>query len=110
MLAALAILSVGSSLTRAPLFGLLSNLTPASEQGATIGVAQGAGSFARILGPIFATTTLVYYPPLPYLTSTAILLITGLVAAMNLRGTAHVSRPSAGTVPPPRPQTADPAA
>ena len=39
-------------LTRPPLFGLLSMLTPAHEQGATIGVAQSAGSLARILGPI----------------------------------------------------------
>jgi MFS family permease len=93
MLAALAVLSVGSSLTRAPLFGLLSNLTPANEQGATIGVAQSAGSLARILGPIFATTTLVYYSPLPYLASTVVLLVTGLVAARNLRGTGHPARP-----------------
>ena len=55
MLGALALLSIGSSLTRPPLFGLLSNLTAAHEQGANIGVAQGAGSLARILGPIFAT-------------------------------------------------------
>ncbi|MCX6895980.1 MAG: MFS transporter [Verrucomicrobia bacterium] len=70
MLAALALLSVGSSLTRPPLFGLLSNLAPANEQGATIGVAQSAGSLARILGPIFATTALFYQPALPYLTAT----------------------------------------
>jgi len=32
-----------------PVFGLLSNYTSANEQGATIGVAQSAGSLARIL-------------------------------------------------------------
>jgi DHA1 family tetracycline resistance protein-like MFS transporter len=37
MLAVLALLSVGSALTRPPLFGLLSNLTPSNEQGETIG-------------------------------------------------------------------------
>jgi DHA1 family tetracycline resistance protein-like MFS transporter len=74
MLAALAVLAIGSSLTRPPLFGLLSNLTPGHEQGATIGVAQSAGSLARILGPVFATTLLHYSPPLPYLTCTAVLL------------------------------------
>ena len=85
MLAALALLSVGSSLTRPPLFGLLSNLTPANEQGATIGVAQSAGSLARILGPIFATTALFYQPALPYLTATVLLLLTTVGVAKKLR-------------------------
>jgi multidrug resistance protein len=80
LLLALALLSVGTSLTRPPLFGMLSNLTPAHEQGATIGVAQGAGSLARILGPVFATALLAYSPPLPYLICAAVLLATtGLV-------------------------------
>ncbi len=62
MLLVLALLSIGSSLTRAPLFGLLSNLTPANEQGATIGVAQSAGALARIVGPIFAASFYVHMP------------------------------------------------
>ena len=85
MLFALALLAIGSSLTRPPLFGLLSNLTLAHEQGATMGVAQGAGSLARILGPIFATTTLHYVPPLPYLTCTGVLLCTAAVFAKKMR-------------------------
>jgi MFS family permease len=56
MLAVLVLLALGSSLSRAPLFGMLSNLAPATEQGATIGVAQSAGALARIVGPIFAAT------------------------------------------------------
>jgi len=88
MLFALGVLAVGTSLTRPPLFGLLSNLTHESEQGANIGVAQGAGSLARILGPIFATTTLHYLPPLPYLTCTVVLLGTAAVFAKRM---AHVS-------------------
>jgi MFS family permease len=88
MLAALGLLSVGTSLTRPPLFGLLSNLTPAHEQGATIGVAQSAGSLARILGPIFATTTLHYLPALPYLTC-AIILLVGVVVFMKRMGHHH---------------------
>ncbi len=79
MLGALALLSVGSSLTRPPLFGLLSNLTPPNEQGANIGVAQGAGSLARILGPIFATGLLPYHPALPYLVCTGVLLGTTIL-------------------------------
>jgi MFS family permease len=66
MLLALALLAVGSALTRPPLFGLLSNLAPANEQGATIGVAQSAGSLARILGPLFAATLYTHIASLPY--------------------------------------------
>ena len=84
MLGALAVLSIGSALTRPPLFGLMSNLTPAHEQGATIGVAQSAGSLARILGPIYATTTLHYQPALPYLSSTAILVIAAVPVVQRL--------------------------
>ena len=84
MLGALGLLSIGSSLTRPPLFGLLSNLTPPHEQGATIGIAQSAGSLARILGPIFATTLLHYVPPLPYLTCTVILLVTASFVVQKL--------------------------
>jgi MFS family permease len=85
MLVALGILSVGTSLTRPPIFGLISNLTSAQEQGATIGVAQGAGSLARILGPIFATTLLKHMPALPYVTCAAVLLITTFLALDQLK-------------------------
>ena len=88
MLGALALLSIGSSLTRPPLFGLLSNLTAHHEQGANIGVAQGAGSLARILGPIFATGLLPFSAPLPYLTCTVILIFTALLLARSFRGEA----------------------
>jgi MFS family permease len=86
MLGALALLSIGSSLTRPPLFGLLSNLTPPNEQGANIGVAQGAGSLARILGPIFATGLLPYHAALPYLVCTGVLLATTGLVVQNFRG------------------------
>jgi hypothetical protein len=85
MLGALALLSVGSSLTRPPLFGLLSNLTPPNEQGANIGVAQGAGSLARILGPIFATGLLPYHPALPYLVCSGVLLGTTMLLVQRFR-------------------------
>lgn len=93
MLLVLVLLSVGSSLSRAPVFGLLSNLTPANEQGATIGVAQSFGALARILGPIFAATLYMHYSPLlPYITCGVIAIITGLLAAQQLRqGTEHAT-------------------
>jgi MFS transporter, DHA1 family, tetracycline resistance protein len=94
MLGALALLSVGSALTRPPLFGLLSNLTAANEQGETIGVAQSAGSLARILGPIFATTTLHYLPPLPYLVCAVVLLATVGLFLRNIASPAGGAAPS----------------
>ncbi len=84
MLAALALLAVGTGLTRPPLFGLLSNLTPPREQGATLGVAQSAGSLARILGPLFATPLLGYSPPVPYVVCAAILLGTTFLVMRGL--------------------------
>lgn len=86
LLGALGLLSVGSSLTRPPLFGLLSNLTHEHEQGATFGVAQGMGSLARILGPIFATTTLHILPPLPYLVCSGLLLGTAVILGLRWAG------------------------
>jgi MFS family permease len=85
MLLALALLSVGSSLTRAPLFGLLSNLTPANEQGATLGVAQSAGALARIVGPLFAAMLYVHVPLLPYVICGAISILAGILAFQRLR-------------------------
>ena len=80
LLGALAMLAVGSSLTRPPVFGLLSQLTPADEQGATLGVAQSAGSLARIFGPIFAATLFDGHPSWPYLACACVSLAAGLLA------------------------------
>jgi MFS family permease len=99
MLFALALLSIGSSLTRAPLFGLLSNLTPANEQGATIGVAQSAGSLARIFGPIFAATLYLHVPMLPYVVCGAISLLAALLVFQHLRPAAVVvAKASSGSI------------
>src|SRR5262249_8298691 len=84
MFGGLALLAIGSSLTRRPLFGLWPNLTPAQEQGATIGVAQSAASLARTLGPIYATTLLHYFTPLPFLTCTAVLIGTTFLVVQRL--------------------------
>ncbi len=84
MLAALAVLSIGSGLTRPPLFGMLSILTPEDEQGATLGVAQSAGSLARIFGPMFAGGLFHVHPAWPYVACAVIALLTGIMAAMKL--------------------------
>jgi len=99
MLAALGLLSVGTSLTRPPLFGLVSNLTPAHEQGATIGVAQGAGSLARILGPIFATGLLPLSQALPYLVCTLILFLATVLVAQRFAGAVQAASNPSDAVP-----------
>jgi DHA1 family tetracycline resistance protein-like MFS transporter len=99
LLATLAILSVGSSLTRPPLFGYLSNLTPPYEQGATIGVAQGAGSLARILGPVYANTLLHWIPALPYLSCTVIMLFTAFLVVQRLCRDSAPAAPDAAVNP-----------
>lgn len=48
-------------------------------------MAHGAGGLARILGPIFATTTLHYLPALPYLVCTAVLLVTAALFLPRMR-------------------------
>jgi hypothetical protein len=84
MLLVLALLAIGSGLTRPPVFGLLSNLTPANEQGATIGVAQSAGALARIAGPLFAASLYVHVPALPYLVCGGISILAGILVALRL--------------------------
>ncbi len=80
----LGLLAIGSSLTRPPVFGLISLLTPADEQGATIGVAQSAGSLARIVGPVFAGTLFTHHPAFPYLICSGVAFVTGILAWQSL--------------------------
>ena len=84
LVGALAMLAIGSSLTRPPVFGMLSQLAPADEQGATLGVAQSAGSLARIFGPIFAATLFDGHPSWPYLACAVVSLVAGLLAWAKL--------------------------
>jgi hypothetical protein len=60
-------------------------LTPAADQGATIGVAQSAGSLARILGPLFAAGLYTHIPALPYMICGTISIGTGGLALQRLR-------------------------
>lgn len=85
LLIGLGIFAIGSSLTRPPVFGMISNLTLAHEQGTTMGVAQGVGSLARIIGPIFAASLFDKHPALPYLVCAAVLFLTGIFALQYLR-------------------------
>ena len=84
LLLVLAVLAIGSGLTRPPLFGLLSVLTPPDQQGATLGIAQSAGSLARILGPMFAGAFFDAHPALPYVSCAAIAFVAGIIAWQRL--------------------------
>jgi MFS transporter, DHA1 family, tetracycline resistance protein len=84
LLVVLAVLSIGSSLTRPPLFGMISMLTPAHEQGGVMGIAQSMGSLARIVGPIFAATLFDYSVALPYVMCSGICFLTGMIAWQRL--------------------------
>ncbi len=84
LLLLLGVLSIGTSLTRPPVFGMISNLTAANEQGVTIGVAQSMGALARILGPITMVPIFYKMPPLPYVICGGVSLVTGLLAWQQL--------------------------
>jgi MFS family permease len=84
LLVVLALLAVGTGLTRPPLFGLLSMLSPPNEQGATIGIAHSAGSLARITGPMFAGLVYQAHSSLPYLVCAGIALATGIIGWKRL--------------------------
>ncbi len=91
LLAGLGIFTIGSSLTRPPVFGMISMMTLSTEQGAVMGVTQGMGSLARIAGPIFAATLFVAHPSLPYLICAALCFATALVTSQYLT---HVPAPA----------------
>jgi MFS family permease len=80
LLVVLAMLAAGSSLTRPPVFGLLSQWSPADQQGASLGVAQSAGSLARIAGPITAGLLYHIQPAIPYVVCSVLALVTALWA------------------------------
>jgi len=80
LLLGLGLFAAGSGINRAPTMGMISLTASAAEQGSTLGVAQSAGTLARILGPVTATTLYSIRPPLPYLVCAAIALLTSFLA------------------------------
>ncbi len=98
LLGVLAVVSVGSALNRAPTLGLVSIFSPAEEQGASLGVAQSAGTLARIVGPLLATTLYAVTPHSPYLLAALASVGGGLLAWLWLpRRVEHGATP----LPPP---------
>lgn len=90
LLISLALFAIGSGMNRPPTFGLISILTDDESQGATLGVAQSAGSLARIFGPFFAGGMYEFGPRVPYWSCAAVALVFGIVALVTLK-----SRPTA---------------
>jgi MFS family permease len=84
LLLALALISGGSGLNRAPTLGLLSRLTPAEEQGGTLGVAQSASTLGRIFGPVFATALYGWDPRATYLAAAALAFVAAGLAWARL--------------------------
>ena len=97
LLLLVALIAVGSGLTRPPLFGLVSNLSPENERGGTLGVVQSAGSLARILGPLLAGLLLDRHPAWPYLFCAGITLIAGLISWAKLVGRVTLPHPAPAT-------------
>jgi MFS transporter, DHA1 family, tetracycline resistance protein len=79
-----ALIAVGSQLTRPPLFALLQQVAPAHERGLTFGVAQSGASLARIFGPPFAGFLYDRHLAWPYVACAGLSLITGLLAWRKL--------------------------
>lgn len=84
LLAALGLFSIGAGINRAPTMGLLSMYADPREQGATMGVAQSAGTLARVVGPVLATSFYVTWPHATYLGASAVAGVTALIAWRRL--------------------------
>jgi len=80
ILGGLAVFALGSGLNRPPTFGLISLKTPKEEQGMTMGVAQSAGSLARMVGPVFALGLSDYSQKLPYFVCAGVAVIAAVIA------------------------------
>lgn len=84
LLLVLALFSASSGVNRAPTMGLISRYTPPEAQGATLGVAQSAGTLARVLGPLFATSLLKHSIAAPYFACAGIAVLAGWIARERL--------------------------
>ena len=84
LIVGLGLVAAGSGLNRPPTFGLISMNTSPDEQGATLGVAQSAGSLARIFGPVLANVLFKFSVALPYLLCAGIATFAGFLAWQHL--------------------------
>lgn len=89
------ILSLGTGSLQPTLLSLISEVTPDSEQGITLGLNQSSSAFARVLGPLwggFAFEFLGY--PFPFLTGAAFTFLIFLVSIFYLPKILHYNSSS----------------
>lgn len=84
LLVALGLISLGTGINRAPTMGLISMYSSAGEQGATMGIAQSAGTLARIVGPPLATTLYFRSPHAPFVFGAVVAAIAAVIAVRYL--------------------------
>ncbi|MDX1953581.1 MAG: MFS transporter [Verrucomicrobiota bacterium] len=80
LLITVGLFAIGSGFHRPPIFGLISILTPAAEQGSTLGVTQSAGSLARIIAPVIGGLLFDLKPEMPYLMCAGICVAVGAIS------------------------------
>ncbi|MGC9035318.1 MAG: MFS transporter [Verrucomicrobiia bacterium] len=76
----LAIFSAASNINRTPTMGQISVHAPSNEQGATLGVAQSAGTLARVFGPTYATALYGVNTNLSFIVTAALTIAGGIFA------------------------------
>lgn len=86
LLGALALFAVGIGLHNPAVTGLVSRLTPASQQGSALGVTQSMSSIGRILGPLLGGALYQFGWGLPYYAG-AIIMVLALVLALYYNAT-----------------------
>lgn len=91
LLVALGLVSLGTGINRAPTMGLISLHSTAGEQGSTMGVAQSAGTMARIVGPPVATTLYSVQPHSPYWLAAIVAVVASWLAWRYLLGARPVA-------------------
>jgi len=99
LVAALALLALGSGLHNPSLLGLLSQLTDEASQGGTIGLSRSFGALARTLGP--ATGTWIFGlagAPWPFWTA-GLLMLVALVLSWSLMQRLPAAAPAAPAAP-----------
>lgn len=90
----LSVFSAASNINRTPTMGQISVNAPPHEQGATLGIAQSAGTLARVFGPTYATALYGVNTNLSFLV-TAFLTILGGIFAWRFLVSGSASQPEA---------------
>lgn len=87
---AITFLAFGNSVAGPVIMGLISKLTPESEQGNVAGMNQSVGSMARLIGPVAGTFLYILLGMRsPYLIATLILGLSALLAFKKLTVSKH---------------------